>query len=228
MKHFVIAIDGEAGSGKGTLGAQLAKRLGFLHLDTGALYRCATVLVLESGINPKDEKAVTAIASKAKIEAKLVGETEHYFLNNRDLSLANALRTPEVNNTVSIISPYPRLRELIRSTQHKIASMNNMVIEGRDITTVVFPNADVKFYVTADLHIRAQRRLNDYKKQGISITLKEVEDAIIERDKNDKERENCPLVCAKDAIVIDNGTATIKESVQKMYDIVQDKLNSQK
>ena len=83
MKHFVIAIDGEAGSGKGTLGAQLAKRLGFLHLDTGALYRCATVLVLESGINPKDEKAVTAIASKAKIEAKLVGETEHYFLNNR-------------------------------------------------------------------------------------------------------------------------------------------------
>ena len=216
----IIAIDGVAGSGKGTLAKALAKELNYIHLDTGALYRCATVQVLSQNINPEDEENVVKCVSKAKIEARMVDGTEHYFLNNKDLSLTNALRTPEVNNNVAKISKYPRLREQIRKIQRQVASTDNCVIEGRDVTTVVFPNADYKFFITADTKIRAERRQKDYAAQGLNVPLEEVIKMIIERDRADEERETSPLICPPDACVIDNGKNTVQQSIDQMLNFI--------
>ena len=219
----IIAIDGVAGSGKGTLAKALAKKLGYIHLDTGALYRCATVCVLNSNTNPNDEENVVKLIKNSTIEAKLVDNTEHYFLNGKDLSIANALRTPEVNNNVAKISKYPRLRQQIREIQHQVADSNNCVVEGRDITTVVFPNAKYKFFIVANTKIRAQRRQKDYESQGIIVPLKDVEKMIIERDKADEEREASPLVCPPDAHIIDNGKNTVEQSLNEMLKYIETK-----
>ena len=224
----IIAIDGVASSGKGTLAKELAKRLNYVHLDTGALYRCATVQILNEGINPEDEEKIVNSVLNAKIEARMVDGSVHYFLNNKDLSLSNSLRTPEVNNTVAKIAKYPRLREQIRKIQKDVASTNNCVVEGRDITTVVFPNADYKFFITADAKTRAKRRQNDYKNQGIKVPLKEVEQMIIERDLADEEREASPLVCPPDAHIIDNGENTVEQSINQMLSIINKGVMSDK
>lgn len=217
----IIAIDGLAGSGKGTLAKALAKKLRFLHVDTGALYRCATVLVLQQGINPEDEESVVKAVSKAKIEAKQINGEAHYFLNGTDLTSSNSLRTPEVNINVAKISKYPRLRAQIRKAQKSVAKNTNCVVEGRDITTVVFPNAQVKFFIKADTLIRAQRRQKDFEKQGTKVPLSEVIKMIEDRDKEDMEREASPLICPPDAHIIDNGKNTIEQSVNEMLAFCQ-------
>jgi len=219
----IVAIDGVASSGKGTLAKELAKRLSYIHLDTGALYRCATVQILNCKINPEDEEKVVAAVQNSKIEAKLIGGIVHYFLNGKDLSTSNSLRTPEVNNTVAKISKYPRLREQIRSIQRQVAKSGNCVVEGRDITTVVFPNAKYKFFITASTKIRALRRQKDYAAQGIIVPIEEVEKMIIERDMSDEEREESPLICPPDAHVIDNGKNTVEQSINEMLSIINSK-----
>ena len=224
----IIAIDGVAGSGKGTLAKELAKRLGYIHLDTGALYRCATVQILNKNINPEDEEAVVKSIKAAKIEAKMIDGSVHYFLNNQDLSLSNSLRTPEVNNTVAKIAKYPRVREQIRKIQKSVASNNNCVVEGRDITTVVFPNANHKFFITADTKVRAIRRQKDYENQGRIVPLEEVEQMIIERDRADEDREASPLVCPPDAHVIDNGKNTVEQSINQMLCFINKGIMSDK
>lgn len=220
----IIAIDGVAGAGKGTLAKALSKQLGYLHLDTGALYRCATVCIINNNIDPTNEKQVTSAVKKAKIEAKLVNGEEHYFLNGQDLSLANTLRTPVVNETVSKIAKFVGVRKHIRKVQQSVAKSNkNIVVEGRDITTVVFPNAFAKFYIVADADIRAQRRQKDFQNQGQNIPFEKVKQMIIDRDRDDMERENSPLVCPPDAKVIDNGKNTVQQSVDQMIAYINSK-----
>ena len=216
----IIAIDGVAGAGKGTLAAELAKRLGYLHVDTGALYRCATVLILNKNIDPTDEEKVVATVRASKIEAKQIDGKAHYFLDGKDLTTSNSLRTPEVNETVAKISKYPRVRVEIRKAQKNVAKNTNCVIEGRDISTVVFPNADYKFFVVADTQVRALRRQKDYEKQGLVVPFADVVKMIEERDKADMEREASPLVCPKDACVVDNGKNTVEQSITQMLDFI--------
>ena len=216
----VIAIDGTAGAGKGTLAKLLAEKIGFMHVDTGALYRAATVLILNQNINPENEKEVAKALKSAKIEIKSIDNKAHYILNNKDLTNNNILRSTAVNTTVSTISKYKKLRKYIRKLQRKIAKRSNIVMEGRDITTVVFPRAWIKFYIDAPIEIRAQRREKELKAQNNEITNEEVKQMINKRDRDDIERKNSPLICPPDAYEIDN-TGTIEEAIEKMLDIIK-------
>ena len=225
-KFKVIAIDGTAASGKGTLAKSLAKKLGYLHLDTGSIYRAATVHIIKQGINPYDEEAVVSSVKSAIIEAKPSNNETEIYLNGENLTRSNQLRTSKISNTVPIISKYTQLREQVRKIQKSIANTNNVVMEGRDVTTVVFPDAFVKFFITASLDIRAERRMKDLQKSGEDITFEAVKNSIKKRDYDDEHRNHSPLVCPKDAIIIDNGKNTIEESVTQMLVAIKAKLDS--
>lgn len=218
----VVAIDGISGAGKGTLAKALAKALDFTHLDTGALYRAVTLKALKNGFDEKNEKEITKMLTSTQIEQKKVKGVFQIFLDGKNLQNEDQLRSPEVSDMVAKIAKFSAVRDHIRKIQHEIAKKHNLVVEGRDVTTVVFPNAFAKFFVTVPLLTRAKRRQKEYKKQGIILSLEKVKKSLKDRDNLDIHRDISPLKKASDATTIVNNK-TVEEAVNQMKNIVLQK-----
>jgi len=217
--NLKIAIDGPAGSGKSTTAKLVAKALGLLPIDTGAMYRAVALKVIREKIDPYDEEKVGEIAGKVNIEQKLENGEIHTYLDGEDVS--TAIRTPEVNNTVSIISAYPGVRKKMVELQRKLAKAGGVVLEGRDIGTVVLPDADLKVYMIASLEERARRRLKELREKGMDVSLKDVKQEILMRDEMDSKREYSPLKIPEDAFILDTTNLTVEEQVEKILKEVE-------
>jgi len=211
----IVAIDGPAGSGKGTVAKILADKCNLVYIDTGAMYRAIAYATLQKNIEIADEDKIVELAKTVKIEF-INGKT---YLDGVDIS--KDIRTMEVTKIVSQISSIVKLREILVDLQRKMAGSNDVVMEGRDITTVVFPNADYKFYLDASVHIRAERRYKENIEKGMNVSLEEIIDNIKLRDYNDMHKEVGSLTRTDDAIYIDSSDMTIDEVVQKMKDIIE-------
>ena len=216
---LVIAIDGPAGSGKGTITKCVASKIGFFRLDTGALYRCVTLEVIRKNIELSDVESIVDIARNMKVRFvtnENLNELDYVFLNDEDVT--KAIRSNEVNNLISKVAAIRELREEMLSIQRKMAENQNTIMEGRDIGTVVFPNADLKIYLNADIEVRAKRRFDENIQKGIETTYEEVLQILKNRDKIDMEREVSPLKKADDAIEIDSTNLSIEEVAEKIVE----------
>ena len=222
-QYKVIAIDGPAGSGKSTTAKLLAARLGFTYLDTGAMYRCVTLISLESDVNIKDESAVGKVASDINISFTPDEDGgNRVFIEDREVT--RDIRTPLVDANVSLVSSYKHVRERMVALQQEFAGRGNVVAEGRDIATVVFPNADLKIFLTADLETRAIRRCRQLESLGISTTFEEQTASLSSRDLFDTGRANSPLRQDPDAVPLDTSGMSINEQVERAYELSCQKL----
>ena len=215
----VIAIDGPAGSGKSTTAKIVAERLGYTYLDTGAMYRALTYYALTNKINPADEKKLAEIAEQLPLEFRRIDGGNLVFLNGQDIS--KEIRTPEVTKNVSEVSAHLLVRRAMVARQKDFGKKGSIVAEGRDTTTVVFPDADLKIYMDASVKERAKRRLLDLSKMGIESDLSEQEQDINRRDEFDSGREHSPLFRAEDAVVIDTTNLTIEKQVERIVELFQ-------
>jgi len=218
---MIIAIDGPSGAGKSTLGKMLAKKLGLLYIDTGAMYRAGALAILQSGSSLDEVEKVTAITKDSKIE--LVGEPDslRVLLNGRDVSAE--IRTQEVANAASLVSTISSVRKIMVEHQREIGlnSMDGAVLEGRDIGSVVFPNADFKFFLTAKPEARARRRFTEDTAKGRISTFEDTLREINERDERDVSREDSPLTIAENASVIDTSELDLTEVLELMLNIIK-------
>lgn len=211
----IVAIDGPAGSGKGTVAKILASKCNLLYIDTGAMYRAIAYKTLLNNISLDEVDKIVELAKNSKIEF-IDGKT---YLDGVDVS--KEIRTMEVTKIVSPISSIVKLRELLVDLQRKIAGCHDVIMEGRDITTVVFPNANYKFYLDADVEERARRRFNENKEKGIESTFEEILENIKKRDYNDMHKEVGSLMKTEDSIYIDSTNLTIDEVVEKIKNIIE-------
>lgn len=222
---MIIAIDGPSGAGKSTLGKMLAKNLNLLYLDTGAMYRAVGLAVLSNGVSFDEKAKIAEIAENSEI--KLVGEPENLqiFLDGRDIS--TEIRTNEVGQSASIVSGVSEVRRILVEHQRTLGenSANGAVLDGRDIGSVVFPNADIKFFLTAKPEARARRRYEEDLEKGFSTTYEQTLAEINLRDERDVSREDSPLMIAEDAIVIDTSELNLTEVFEQMLAIVREKQN---
>jgi len=217
-----IAIDGPAASGKSTTARMVAKALGFLYVDTGAMYRAVTLAVLEAGIDPGDAEAISKMAEHLEIDQTAEGAETHTHLNGRDVSLE--IRLPEVTAVISQVSSHPDLRRIMVGKQRELSRKGNVVMEGRDIGTVVIPDAEIKIYMQASLDQRAKRRLLELETRGVETTLKEIRSEINRRDDMDANRANSPLKAAPDAIILDTSKLSIEEQVKFVLQLVNNRI----
>ena len=217
-----IAIDGPAGAGKSTISKAVSKELGFIYVDTGALYRAVGYYVVKNGVNTKDEKTVSECLSKISVELKFVNSTQRVFLNGEDVS--DFIRTPEISMAASDVSALPCVRKFLFETQQKIARENNVVMDGRDIGTVVLPNADVKIFLTASPEERARRRYDELILKGQEVNYDDVLKDVITRDYNDSHREIAPLKQADDAVLIDTTGNTLEKSIEVLLNAIKERL----
>ena len=217
---MIIAVDGPAGSGKGTVTKRIEKELGFLNLDTGATYRCVAVQVLRENVSLKDEEEIIKIANDIDIKINNTGDKDIILLNGEDVS--KEIRTKEVTSIVSQVSSIIPVREKMVEVQRKLANGKNVIVEGRDIGTVVFPNADIKIYLDASEEIRAQRRYEENKQNEIDTTYEEVLENVKMRDYNDMHKKVGALKKADDAIVVDSTNLTIDQVVEKIKYIIKE------
>lgn len=222
-KSFIIAIDGPAGSGKSTTAKIIAKQLGFLYIDTGAMYRAVTLLAIwENVLNNND--AIIKLAREATIELLNENNENKVFLNGKNVT--DEIRSYEVNQNVSPVSKIEEVRKALVNQQRHMAKKNKgIVMEGRDIGTVVFPDADVKIFLTAAIDQRADRRSKEYQLKGNIIPIEEIKSNLVTRDKIDSTRQNSPLSKAQDAYEVDTSLITIEEQVDKILKIVQETAN---
>lgn len=226
---FIIAIDGPAGSGKGTITKRVANKIGFLRLDTGALYRCLTLEVIRNKIEINDIQKMVDIVRNMKIEFvpnEDMNELDYVFLNKENVT--KEIRSNEVNNIISVISSIKEVRNEMLHIQREIAKEKDTIMEGRDIGTVIFPNADLKIYLNADIEERAKRRYKENIEKGITTNYEEVLQILKNRDKIDMEREVAPLKKAEDAIEIDSTNMSIEEVVDKVVELYYNKLKNLK
>ena len=218
---FIVAIDGPAGTGKGTITKIVAEKLGLVTIDTGATYRCITLAMIKQNVKLEEEEKIKEILEKSKIEFKNINGEQHTFLNDEDVS--KEIRSNEVNSMVSQVSALKFVRYKMVDLQRKLAEGKDVIMEGRDIGTYVFPNADVKIYLDAEPEERARRRQKQNEEAGIQSTYEEVLAGIIARDENDKNKEMGALKVAEDAVVVDGTHGTIEENVQKVIEIINKK-----
>ena len=217
---FLVAIDGPAGSGKGTIAQIIADKLNFIKIDTGAMYRCVALYLLENSIEINN---VPKIISKLdEINIRIDESKELIYLNNENVT--NKIRQPNVSKVVSQVSSIKEIRLKLIDLQREVAKGKNVVMEGRDITTVVFPNADVKIYLDAKLEVRAKRRYKELLEKNKDIKYDDVLNNIIIRDKNDKEKEFGALKIAEDAIVVDTTFLEIDDVANKIINIINLKM----
>ena len=218
-----IAIDGPAGAGKSTLAKRIAKRLGYYYVDTGAIYRTLAYHIELLGIGPKDKDGVTRTLGDALIEVQYDAEgAQHMILNGSDVTAY--LRTPEISAAASQVAAQPAVRDYLLQMQRDLAKKNNVVMDGRDIGTVVLPNADVKIFLTASDEVRAKRRMAELQEKGEKVTLEEVLQQIYKRDKQDIERKISPLRCAEDAVILDTTHLDLEQAEQSMLIMIEELL----
>lgn len=218
---YQIAIDGPAGSGKSTLAKGVAKKLGIMYLDTGAMYRTCAVAAIKAGVDPKDNNSVSKLIESMKLEVKFIDGVQHMILNGEDVTAI--LRTPDVSKAASDISALPVVRTSMVNMQRDIAKSETFVLDGRDIGSNVLPDAKYKFFVTASAEVRAQRRLLEDKEKGNSTqTFEEVLADIKYRDLQDSTREFAPLIKTEDAILIDTSNVTIEQTLEALLSEVNE------
>ncbi len=213
QKFIIIAIDGPAASGKSSVAKQLAGKLKYLYVDTGAMYRAITFYALENDYINDHQKLIEALED-LELELEYENGLTRVFLNG--IEVTDKIRSPKVNANVSDISKIPEVRKKMVKLQQKMAQNKNIVVEGRDTTTVVFPNADLKIFLTADVKERAKRRYLEYKEKGEDVTLEGVEASIKRRDEIDSSRKISPLKKADDAIELDTTDLTINEEIENI------------
>ena len=218
---ITIAIDGPSGSGKSTISKIIAKKMGFINVDTGALYRTIAYFFLENKINYTQKSEVLKNLNNISVSLKNENFSQTIFLNGVDVT--QKIRTNEISMLSSEISVMPEVRQFLLKLQRDIAKENNVVIDGRDIGTVVIPNADVKIFLTADPKVRAKRRYNQLISKGQSTTFDEILELINKRDYNDIHRKISPLKKANDAILVDNSNLNQQDTVYKLIEIIKKK-----
>ena len=216
-----IAIDGPGGAGKSTVAKAVATRLGIIYVDTGALYRTVGLFVKKSGISPDDKDAVAACLKDITLEIKYQDGTQHVFLNGEDTG--DSIRTPEMSTYASKVSAIGAVRAFLLDTQRDIARKNNVVMDGRDIGTVILPDADVKIFMFASNEARAMRRYKELIAKGEDVKYEDVLREMIERDNNDRSRDVAPAVPADDAVMLDNSVMSVEENVDAVIEIIKSK-----
>lgn len=208
-KPFNIAIDGPAGAGKSTIAKLVAKKLGFIYVDTGAMYRALALYFIRRGIRAEDEEGIAAACKDAVITIRYQDRTQRVILNGEDVS--GSIRTEAVGNMASATSVYPAVRAHLLELQRGLAASSKVIMDGRDIGTCILPNADVKIFLTASTHVRAVRRYEELLEKGMTCNLEEIEQDIIERDRRDMNREIAPLKQADDAVFLDSSDMTVAQ-----------------
>ena len=220
MKYVSVAVDGPAGSGKSTITKMVAKSLGFNYVDTGAMYRALTFNFLSNGLDELEEEKIKELLSKTDFKVEYVDGVQYVYVN--DVEVSDKIRTAEVSKFTSLFAKSPAVRDFLIDTQRNLANTNNIIMDGRDIASVVLPNADVKIFLTASVEERARRRMLDFERQGIAnVDFEKVKEDIKARDWQDENRDIAPLVKVDSAILLDTTSMTIDEVVVKMTELVK-------
>ena len=217
-----IAIDGPAGAGKSTISKKVASSLGYVYIDTGAMYRTVGLKAVSCGIDTKDEEGVTSILSAIDIDIRHEGVEQHIYLDGENVS--DKIRTPEISMAASNVSAIPAVRVAMVDMQRKLAENHDVVMDGRDIGSHVLPDAQIKIFLTASPEARAKRRYNELIQKGENVSFEEVYTDMVQRDKNDSTRAVSPLVIADGATVIDTSDLNLEQSVEAVISHIRSKI----
>ena len=223
-KHINIAIDGPGGAGKSTISKAVAKKLGIIYVDTGALYRTVGYYARENGLSVEDVKVselITPLLDKISIEIKYIEGSQHVILNGEDLG--DKIRQPDISMYASAVSSVPNVRAFLLEAQKELARKNSVIMDGRDIGTVILPDADVKIFLTASNEARAERRYNELLAKGVDVKYEDVLKEMNERDHADSTRAAAPLKAADDAILFDNSGYEFEGSVARVLEIIEER-----
>ena len=218
---FVVAVDGPAGSGKGTITKLVGEKRNLVYIDTGAMYRCVTLDCINNNVDYTDIAGIEKVLDKISIELKIEDGIQKVYLNGKDVS--QEIREDKVNNLVSEYSAVKEVRDKITPMQQEMGKNQDIIMEGRDIGTVVFPNADVKIFLDCDVKERARRRYIQNQQKGINSTYEEILENIIKRERINSTREVAPFIKAEDAILIDSTNMTIEEVVNRVIELIDEK-----
>lgn len=221
-KKLTIAIDGPSGAGKSTVAKSLAQRLGYLYIDTGAMYRSVALRAKQKGISQEDPVAVGRLASSLQIT--FIAAEEHTCILCDGEDVSEAIRSPEIARLASAISKHKELREILVEKQREMGKEGGVILEGRDIGTVVFPDAEVKFYLDAGGEERVKRRYHEMVQKGMKVDFLATREELMQRDHQDMHRDHSPLKKAEDALFIDSTHRSVKEVVEEMVRIIQEQL----
>ena len=220
MKYVSVAVDGPAGSGKSTITKMVAKSLGFNYVDTGAMYRALTYNFLSNGLDELEEEKIKGLLGKIEFKVEYVDGVQYVYVNDEEVS--DKIRTAEVSKFTSLFAKSRAVRDFLIDTQRNLANTNNIIMDGRDIASVVLPNADVKIFLTASVEERARRRMLDFERQGIAnVDFEKVKEDIKARDWQDENRDIAPLVKVDSATLLDTTCLTIDEVVEKITELVK-------
>ena len=222
MSSINIAIDGPAGAGKSTVAKGLAKKLGYIYVDTGALYRAIGVCAMRHGVDTKDAEGVGALLGDIRVELKFIDGAQRVFLCDEDVS--EAIRTPDASMAASNVSAIPAVRAFLLDLQREIAKKNNCLMDGRDIGTVVLPDAQIKIFMTADVEERAMRRYKELQEKGINDSFEQVLKEMKERDFQDSNRPIAPLKPAEDSLIFDSTGNTLEQSIDELAALIGERI----
>ena len=218
-----VAIDGPAGAGKSTLARRLAAEMGYIYVDTGAMYRSIGLYATRQGANLHNAEAVAALLPQIRLEIRLLDGTQHIYLNGEDVS--EAIRAEEIGMAASAVAAHPAVRSFLLDTQRGLAESQNILMDGRDIGTVVLPKATVKIFLTATPEARAKRRWKEYQEKGVDVSFENVLADVKQRDYQDTHRAAAPLKQADDAVLLDTSELDFEQSLAAMKKIIAEKVN---
>lgn len=219
---IAVAVDGPAGAGKSSISKIVAKKLGYLYIDTGAMYRSVTWAVLHNHIDVNNQKAVEALLPDLDLTMEASDDLCKVFIAGQDVT--DFIRTPQVNNAVSIVASYKGVRQYLVERQRLMAEAGGVILDGRDIGSVVLPNAELKIYLTASVEARAMRRYLEVKGTVNEQTLEDIKDSVMQRDDMDKNRKESPLIQVEDAVLVDSSEMTFDETVEHILHLVQERI----
>lgn len=219
---IAVAVDGPAGAGKSSISKIVAKKLGYLYIDTGAMYRSVTWAVFHNHIDVNNQKAVEALLPELDLTMEASDDSCKVFIAGQDVT--DFIRTPQVNNAVSIVASYKGVRQYLVERQRLMAEAGGVILDGRDIGSVVLPNAELKIYLTASVEARAMRRYLEVKGTVNEQTLEDIKDSVMQRDDMDKNRKESPLIQVEDAVLVDSSEMTFDETVEHILHLVQERI----
>ena len=219
---IAVAVDGPAGAGKSSISKIVAKKLGYLYIDTGAMYRSVTWAVLHNHIDVNNQKAVEALLPELNLTMEASDDSCKVFIAGQDVT--DFIRTPQVNNAVSIVASYKGVRQYLVERQRLMAEAGGVILDGRDIGSVVLPNAELKIYLTASVEARAMRRYLEVKGTVNEQTLEDIKDSVMQRDDMDKNRKESPLIQVEDAVLVDSSEMTFDETVEHILHLIQERI----